>query len=455
LQIAAQAVLFPFVLRLLSQETTGIWAIFSTIIAFVNLLDFGFNPSFSRNVTYVLSGVMSLKETGFHIPQKDAVINYSLLKGLIKTMRMFYSCMAVILLILLLSGGTCYIDLVLRDYTGSRNEVFISWFILCAVNVWSFYTLYYDALLLGMGLVKRSRQIAVVGQLLYLVTAVILVLNGFGLIAIVSAQAISVVLRRILSYRSIYTAELKENLRCVFPQSQKDILKAIYPNAIKIGLTGIASFMVSRSAVIVGSLYLPLSTIASYGITIQIIGIIAGIAGVYFTTYQPKIVQHRVYSDTTAIKQYYLRSCFFVWTTYIVMGLLAIFLGDWVVSFLMKSQTPLMDRHFVAVALVVSLLEINHALAGNILLTKNEVPFFKAALFSGSLTLFLLFVFLGYAHIGAWGMILAPAIAQGCYQNWKWPKVVIKELQVKKYDVYTSFYSVLHQLHIFKQEVRS
>jgi hypothetical protein len=68
-------------------------------------------------------------------------------------------------------------------------------------------------------------------------------------------------------------------------------------------------------------------------------------------------------------------------------------------------------------------------------LTKNEVPFFKAALFSGAFTIILLFVFLKYTDFGVWGLLLAQGIVQGCYQNWKWPMVVVKELRVKSSDI--------------------
>ena len=51
LKITASALLLPLMLRMMSTETVGIWIIFITIISFVGLLDFGFNPSFARNVT--------------------------------------------------------------------------------------------------------------------------------------------------------------------------------------------------------------------------------------------------------------------------------------------------------------------------------------------------------------------------------------------------------------------
>jgi hypothetical protein len=79
-------------------------------------------------------------------------------------------------------------------------------------------------------------------------------------------------------------------------------------------------------------------------------------------------------------------------------------------------------------ALLIYLLESNHANAGQILLTKNEVPFVKASLFSGACTIILLFIFLQYTSLGVWGLLMAQGIVQGCYQNWKWPMQVAKEL---------------------------
>jgi O-antigen/teichoic acid export membrane protein len=67
LQIGVGVILLPFILRVFPQETVAIWTIFTTIIALAGLLDFGFNPSFARNVSYVVSGVKELKATGYNV----------------------------------------------------------------------------------------------------------------------------------------------------------------------------------------------------------------------------------------------------------------------------------------------------------------------------------------------------------------------------------------------------
>ncbi|GHV72143.1 hypothetical protein AGMMS49928_28030 [Spirochaetia bacterium] len=428
LQIAAQVILLPFILRSLPQETVAVWTIFSTIVVLVNLLDFGFNSSFTRNVTYIFSGAKTLKATGFDIVAENAEVDYGLLKGLIGVMRFFYSRMAAILLAVLASAGTYYICAVLRTYTGDTTEVYIAWIILCAINAYSFYTHYYDSLLQGKGLIKRSKQIGVVGQSVYLIAAIILIALGFGLIAIVSAQALSIIIRRVLSHHVFYTVELKERLKSAIKQPRKGILQSVYPNAVKIGLTSIGGFLVSRSAVIIGSMFLPLDVIASYGITVQIIGVISGIAGVYYFTYHPKIVQYKVQNNIGNIKRIYTKSCLILFAVYFVFGACLLFFGEWAFGFI-RSKTPLLPRPCIVAALIIAMLEVNHSIAGTLLTAKNEIPFFKASLIFGTMTVVLLMVFFRFLHLGVWGMILAPGVAQGVYQNWKWPLEVYKELR--------------------------
>ena len=166
LKIASSALLLPFILKMLPVETVGVWIIFMTITAFAALLDFGFNSSFTRNVTYIFSGVRFLKVKGIETSSEDnKSIDYSLLKGAISVMRWFYLRVAVILLVLLVTVGTYYIYILLQNYNGDSEEVYIAWAILCVVNTYNIYTLYYGALLVGKGLVKKSKQITIVGQL--------------------------------------------------------------------------------------------------------------------------------------------------------------------------------------------------------------------------------------------------------------------------------------------------
>ena len=445
LKIAASVLLMPLILKKLPSEEVGIWSVFITITAFSNLLDFGFNPSFTRNISYIFSGVTSLKIKGHEILSTDSTgkVDFGLLKGTITAMRWLYLRMSIVLLLILSTLGSFYIFRLLNNYSGDHYKVYIAWSLLCIINTYNLYTLYYDSLLQGKGLIKRSKQIIIIGQTCYIFVAALMILMGYGLIAIVSAQLVSVVIIRWLSYNSFFNRETKSALHSVESRSWKEIISAISPNAVKIGLTTVGSFIVQRSSIIIGSLYLSLNEIGSYGITIQLITVIASLAVIYPMTFQPKIAQLRIENDITYIKKLYLKSQILLFMTFLICGIVLIFAGNWSLHFI-KSQTELLPPLMIFVAVVISFLENNHSIAGGILLSKNEVPFFKAALISGGGTVILLLLFFQFTDIKIWSMIIAPGLIQGVYQNWKWPLVVKNELKISYNDEFKALKKLLN-----------
>ena len=434
LRIAASILLYPLILRMMSPAKVGIWTIFAATTSFSVLLDFGFNESFTRNITYIFSGVRTLQAKGFSkIGYDRGSVDYGLLKGTIDAMRWFYLRVAVILFALLITFGTYYIHILLKNYTEGHLEIYIAWILLCLINTYQLYTLYYDSLMQGKGLIKRSKQIIIIGQSVYLIVASVMILAKFGLIAIVSAQAFSVVIVRTLSYHSFFTKELKQALHSSIARTSKEILAAIYPNALKLGLTLLGGFLVTRSAIVLGSLYLTLEEIATYGITIQVITIIVSLSGIYTATFLPKIAQLRIDHNSQEIKELYLKGQFVLVSTFFIGGIFLIFFGEPALR-LIGSQTHLMPQLLIFGAILIYFLETNHSIAGTIIISRNDVPFLKASLLSGLSTVILLLIFFNFTKMGLWAMIAAPGISQGVYQNWKWPLEVAKEFKITLKD---------------------
>jgi O-antigen/teichoic acid export membrane protein len=270
----------------------------------------------------------------------------------------------------------------------------------------------------------------IIGQCVYLAVAITLIFFGQGLIAIVLAQTLSIVIKRFLSYKVFFSKDLKKSLSAVESADKKQIINAIFPNALKLGLTSLGGFLVNKSSILIGSLFLTLEMVATYGITMQIISILMGLAGVYFSSYLPKVSQYRAKKEVSSLKELYIKSGVIQLLIYIVGGLVLVLAGNWALS-LIGSQTKLLNQYMIIVAVFISFLEMNHTLAAKFLLAKNEVPFFKASLWSGFATIVLLWFFLQFTNLGLWSLILAPGIVQAIYQNWKWPAVLIIELNYK------------------------
>ncbi len=425
--VGAGVILLPFIVNKMSAETVGIWNIFQTITTFVILLDFGFNPSFSRTISYIFSGVKQLRKEGVEAEDVSEDIDYSLLGGTLHAMRTLYRWIAIVLFILLATAGTAYFYFLLQKYTGDHRDAMIAWVLLIAINCYSLYTFYYEALLQGKGYVKRGQQIAILGQTAYLLLAIILIYCGWGLTAIVSAQFVSVVIRRVLSHKVFFTSQLKAHLLQVEKQDTKEILRTMFPNAAKMGLTNLGGLLINRASIFVGSVYLALTDIGSFGITLQIVVILSRCGMVYFYSHVPQIAQYRAEKNTQGLRKIFSQSTFALWSIFIVGSVVLVLLGDWALA-LIKSNTMLLSTGVLCVFLLTQLLECNHQIGAGFLTADNKIPFFIPSLISGAATVFLLWLFMGVLDWGLWGMVLAPGLAQLAYQNWKWPSVVIKEL---------------------------
>ena len=410
----------------MSADTVAVWNIFQTITFLVFLLDFGFRPSFARNLSYIFSGVRSLQTIG--VEQANGNVDYGLLKGTIRAMRVFYRWVALGVLVLLLTAGTAYFWFILQKYTGDRQDALVAWIILVAVNCYNIYTLYYDSLLTGKGYIKRNQQIIIIGQATYLVVAIGLIYAGLGLTAIVSAQLLSYIIKRTLSRRVFFTKEMHKALDEAEEQDYKAILKVITPNSLRVGLTNLGGFVVTKSALFIGSAFLPLAEIAAFGITMQVMDVLARCGSVMYQSYIPRLAQCRAERDIPALRRYYRLSVAALVTIYIIGGAAFVLLGDMVIA-LLRSDTTFLPTAMLCAVLVISLLEQNHVLAATFIMADNKIPFMWPSLISGAATIVLLLVMLGPIGMGLWGMILAPGIAQLAYQNWRWPSMVIRELR--------------------------
>ena len=175
-------------------------------------------------------------------------------------------------------------------------------------------------------------------------------------------------------------------------------------------------------------MYISLSEMASFGITLQLLSVVSSLALLYTNVYLPKVFQWRVENNITQVRRTFRLSVLLIFIAFVSGGLLISLLGNWALNIL-GSDTQLLAGGLLAFLVLHYYLESNMVNATEYLLAKNEVPFYKRYLVSGVATVILLFVFLGYFNLGIWGIIAAPMISQSILQYWKWPYEVYKELK--------------------------
>ena len=139
-QVGAGVFLLPVILTRMSSEAVGLWNIFLTVSSLVLLLDFGFRPSFSRNISYIFSGVTQLQREGVGEIREYNTVDYSLLRSTIRAMQRFYRIVSFVVFFLLMTLGMYYFMTVLDKYSGDRRDGLVDWVLQCAVSRYELYT---------------------------------------------------------------------------------------------------------------------------------------------------------------------------------------------------------------------------------------------------------------------------------------------------------------------------
>ncbi|MDR2824691.1 MAG: hypothetical protein LBB41_05770, partial [Prevotellaceae bacterium] len=300
-------IVLPVTLRLLPPDEVGIWSIFLSLVTITSLLDFGFSSSFSRNVTYIFSGVKELKVSGYAEVETQEV-NYSLLKSLLGAMRLYYGVIALAFLLIFAAASPFYFSPILAKYSGAHLPVWVAWFIFGGILAYELYTYYYYAILAGKGKVKISMQIVVLAQSVRILFTITLLLLNFGLLALVIGMLIGDLVNRTLSHRAFFDRETKQKLSTVQANSALETIKIIAPNSIKLGFTALGNFLRSRAIVLIAPYYLTLSELGSYGVTRMLVDLIISMAAAWFVTFYPKIAQYSVQRRENDVKRLYIKS---------------------------------------------------------------------------------------------------------------------------------------------------
>jgi len=434
MRILSGVIVLPVTLRLFPSEEMGLWSIFLSLTTITALLDFGFSNSFSRNITYIFSGIKELKTSGYAVVETHNV-DYGLLKSLLNAMKRLYGIVAAVFLVLFVVVGSIYLKLfVLGGYSGNHQNVWFAWILFGIVLAYELYTYYYYAILSGRGRIKQSMQITILSQSVRIIVTIALLILGLRLLALVIGMLVGDLIARTLMYRLFYDKETKKNLTTASPSvSTKEVLKTIAPNSLKLGFTVLGVFLRSKAIVLIAPVYLSLSEIAQFGISKQIVDLIYSLSVTWFSTFVPQFSQYSVRNQKEDTKRLYLKAIIISLAIFVVLGVPFILFGD-TILILIKSKTFLLSGTYLLLMLIFSFLEANQWISSYILLARNEVPFYKSNIISGVLTVALLWIMLNFTSLGVLSLIFSAGIAMCVYVNWKWPLVTIIDLKIMPKD---------------------
>lgn len=427
--IGASLIVLPLILHMLSTEEIALNYLMLTVGTMVALIDFGFAPQFGRNITYVFSGAQDLKKKGLAEATGEEV-NYHLLKNLIDVAKRVYFYLSIIVLIIMLTLGTVYIYHVTKGFTTVHNTLLI-WIVYSISTYFNIYFYYYSSLLSGRGLIMESKKAMMLQRIVYIVLCYVLLLTGVGLLGVCIANLIAPFVNRWLCHRYFYDKDLKDKLsRQISEKNElKRLFVVIWYNAKKLGINFIGSYAITKFGMFIAGIYLSAADISSYGLMMQIVSIATGVSGALFTSYIPRISSLRLSNNREKLVKTFSFSmdCFYL--LYFMCSVLIVFVGPTVLR-MIGSNATLPTYPVLISFLLITLLENNHSNFATYITTGNDVPFVKSALISGAFICLGDFIILQFTELGLMGVVLVQGIIQLAYNNWYWPRYVLRELHV-------------------------
>jgi len=444
MNMGINVIMLPLVLKFLSSDELGLWYVFVSIGSIVTLFDFGFAPTIARNITYSWSGAQELSKEDVMKNKNINEQNLSLMKTVIKTCKIIYLFIAFIALIALATCGTAYISYITRELLGTKYLV--AWGIFCGAVFLNLYYGYFTSLLKGVGAISENSKAIIIAKFIQISISFVLLLLGFGIIAVSTAYLLSVFAYRIVSKRFFFKYENIENQLNNTTDSIEiaevmNTFVIIWHNAWRDGLISLSNYLTSQANTVLCSLFLSLTETGNYALSLQLVQIVSSISVSLYGTYQPVLQKAYLNSDKEKSKQIMsiAMTVFFFMFWLGCLGLIII--GTPIINWIKPGSE--IDKTVLLFMSLYTFLYQHHSLYASYISNTNKIPYVRAYLISGLGTVCVSVVLVNITSLGIWGLMLSQAVVQICYNNWKWPLVVMKDLKTNPIEMIKSGFKEL------------
>lgn len=420
--MASGFVLLPLLMRYLTGDELGLWYVFVAVSNLAMLFEFGFNPTFARNIVYVVSGARRLSHEGCDSSSMGEGVDWHLLATVVRASKLVYAGIAAVVLLGLATAGSAYVAAITRGMAGWGY--WASWAVFCVSVVLNLYFLYTITLLRGYGDVAGENKAKTFARLSQLAVSAVLLLLGGGLLgASVGYLANGLLLRLFASmglrrHRGIAEGLASDPGRPTL-REVGSVLATVSHVAWRDGLVQIAAYASTQAMSIVASLTLGLAQTGTYSVLLQLGNAVYNFAGAYPKSFFPSYQAAFAEGDAERQRGIVSRGVTAYWGLFlfgvagvslVVMPVLPLFKPGF------SPDLPL----FLALALYLALWN-QHSIFCNYIVGMNEIPYMPGYVVAALVGAPLSYLLAGPAGWGAWGLVLGQAASQAAYNNWRWP----------------------------------
>ena len=420
--MASGFVLLPLLMHFLTPDELGLWYVFVAVSNLAMLFEFGFNPTFARNIVYVVSGARRLTREGCDFDSVGEGVDWHLLKTVIRASRLVYAAIAIAVSLVLATAGTAYVDAVSSQIPDASR--WASWGIFVASVFLNLYFLYSITLLRGYGDVAGENRAKTFARLAQLGVSALLLLAGMGLVGASLGYLANGVLLRVFAsvqlrgHRDV-RAGVASDASPVSAAEVRGVLATVGHLAWRDGFVQLACYASTQAMSLVGSLTLGLAETGTYSVLLQFGNAVYNFAGAYPKSFFPAFQSAHASHDVGRQREIVSRGIVAYWGLFL--------LGVAGVSLVVMPLLPMVKEGFapdlplfLALSLYLGLWN-QHSIFCNYIIGMNEIPYVRGYVVAALVGVPLSYLLSGPFGWGPWGLVLGQAASQAIYNNWKWP----------------------------------
>ncbi len=428
LRLASGLILLPLLAYQLPKAEFGMYYVFLSVTALLPLLDASFSATVGRFVTYAMSGATSLQPQGLADPASvTGTPNLPLLRQLLQTTRALYGCLALLAFIAMGIWGTVLVAAGASE-TASPAWTWLSWAVALAGATIELYSVWWNTFLYYCNRVRESAAISFTTYGTRIVLACLLLWLGAGLMSVPLGGITGALLNRWLSRRKC--REVLGAFEPGQPEARAPLLLGlIWPNSWRLGLQLLSTYV--RNAALTTlcvSLY-GLAANGAYGLSVQIIGIAAGMATVWTSVKWPAVGQLRAAHHFDALRVMLWPRMWLQILTFLLLGAAAILAGPPLLEWL-GTDKALVARSWLVLLAVNALLEMGYLFWGTLLSVENRIPTLWSTVATNAGSILLALALARWSGLGMLALILAPLLSGLLFLYWYWPVAGARSLGV-------------------------
>lgn len=408
-------------------DIASFWLVLSLLISLIQQADFGFQISLSRSLSFVMGGAQRLETIGVHnqaqVNNGEFEVNQDLAGNVLRASRFVYARLSFATVCLGCPLGYFYLLNVLTNL--SETDLIITWTIVIIAMFFNFRFSHFNVALFGYSRVREWYLSIIINRLTFLVFLIIISNFDIGLSGVAICFLVGVLCGKFYAFWASKDIFKRFNVTKASYDDLKDVLSAILPNTLRLGLISISAYISLKIGALILSSAVGAEAAEPINFWSSLFIAALALSSSFANIRVPKLAQLWVTDEKLSIRQEV------VW---IYSRATATFLGSVGVIFLLiyslleitHIEVPILEEKWLILLFLIYFFELGHSLACIIISSGNILPFMAGSVLSGIFIAILSFFLIPF--FGGPAVIISQGLVQLSYNNWRWPLYLSRSL---------------------------